>query len=482
MTIRPVSKLSLILFSLVGLFAVAFYSPTQNTISAQDENDTTADPAWLEPRPLSVVDLLSGGINPDWLVGTTLSWIPGFAHMELTSASVSGTEIIINASVTPTTNVLLCAGNFPYNDQWPVSVPESLLTIRANGVDITDKVTRINYIPAGKYQPATGSKAGVLRYDRVQDNSPSYSGGKLSLPANMGCFITLDSTYTNVTASYEFDVPTYISIEVLGGREKDLASFYWPLENLNVAKLRKLNIQMYNRFSEFGRHDRAILDLPSGTEYVLPIFKSVSIDPYSSTPGEAKGGGTYRIRHEGTPANLSVDHTTLSGLPINGQTIDQDYHPNVTYLPFYSTNNRYELMALEVIVLNQPYNICMTNGNCSTALLDIIDADRMAVEIYYLKVTRISPTGMTQIPLKQTGPNWSPGSRNIEDGAAISIATESDTSEVLPVAIPDISATNYVYLPIVSKPVEIPSDNPTGACPCGWFTEDGRMLDFVSPP
>ena len=158
--------------------------------SPNQANDTDA-PNWLEPRPLSVVDLISGGFDPALLAGTPVAWLPGQALLQFTSGAKTENGVNVTAKMLPTShNVAFCLGKFGIFDQWPVVVPESKILIRSNGVDITDKIDFIEYWPAGLTQPT--KNATQLRYDTevIFGSAINFtSDGRLAMPANSGCKI-----------------------------------------------------------------------------------------------------------------------------------------------------------------------------------------------------------------------------------------------------------------------------------------------------
>ena len=231
-------------------------------------------------------------------------------------------------------------------------------------------------------------------------------------------------------------------------------------------------------FGGQGSHDFTRLDPPSGTDYVVMTFPPVAIDGFASAGDLAsiipyEGSGTYRLRNYVEPFSLiSVDHTVVSALPLHGQTIDDGAYASADYLPFFKVDT-YRMHALESPVNTQTYNSCMTNGGCSDSLLASIQSSKMNVNIYYLRVSRVRAVGLTQLTIKQTGPAWSGRS------AGDVIETPAAESDLGPAIELDVNATSYIYLPVIHQAVSIPDDDPSANCPCGWFTDDGRMLDFV---
>ena len=97
--------------------------------------------------------------------------------------------------------------------------------------------------------------------------------------------------------------------------------------------------------------------------------------------------------------------------------------------------------------------------------------------VVYLRVERTG-CGMDAIPLKMVGPGWDASIATASSPAASNDDSADDGQGV------DISSTDayehVVYIPLVVRYFcgGILPDQP-GDQPQGWFTADGRMLDFV---
>ena len=94
------------------------------------------------------------------------------------------------------------------------------------------------------------------------------------------------------------------------------------------------------------------------------------------------------------------------------------------------------------------------------------------------------------IPLRSVGGAWQPDTMT-------ATASNAATASMTPPPAPTIVAPSPVYLPGIfmqmpeatpgpaatstPKPTALPPDDVTG-CPCGWFTADGRMVDFIPAP
>ena len=210
----------------------------------------------------------------------------------------------------------------------------------------------------------------------------------------------------------------------------------------------------------------------SGTPQFLPYTEHhplTPVNPYGDPNAPiSAGGGTYRIRRANS--KLSVDHLNTMGLPIYGNYQDADQSAGTTFLPFF--NDVRQWTSPEYFVPDGvPYDPCMTNGGCSTALLEAVHDATMQATVYYYDVERIAG-GMTQIPIKQVGPNWSPArSRGVAASAP-------------PQPAATVQEDSLVYLPTIvyqQPPEPPPPDDPTN-CPCGWFDENGAMFAFVPAP
>ena len=125
----------------------------------------------------------------------------------------------------------------------------------------------------------------------------------------------------------------------------------------------------------------------------------------------------------------------------------------------------------------------MHQGTCSDSVLETVSKTRMDVEIYYLKVDRIAP-GLTQIPLCSVGKVWTTSNSGQQcSHVAPTAITQNEFMNSETITGPsEVQMDSFIYLPYVTRPVALETDNPNANCPCGWFTEDGRMLDHVLPP
>ena len=227
--------------------------------------------------------------------------------------------------------------------------------------------------------------------------------------------------------------------------------------------------------SRFGnRHGRFSLKIPSGAEYVLVKFPLLPIDPYvgndAVTYGLA-GSGSYRLAPSAC-SDLSVDHVNTMAIPLQGQWRDADQSGGTIFLPFFGDS---VMLAPPEYFLPAGfrYDPCMTHGGCPDTLLNQIYDAKMEMSVYYYKIERVAD-GLVRIPLRQVGPTASPQDlTNLEPNTL-------DTA--IPMA--QFVRKKAVFLPLLwavqppALPPPLPPDDHTG-CPCGWFDQDGRMLDYI---
>lgn len=428
-------------------------------------------PAWLEPRGLSVVDLV-GLVPESQLQDSILVFTGGAGILQYQSGSRNGNQVIVRTRVTPRyVNPLLpqttlnCLGKRALFDEWPVPVPASLARIYAGGVDVTHQVIAVWYYQTGPFLPTRNASDGAGRYKEFEVQGPATfaQDGALHVPANMGCTIFLAGSYTDLEAQFEFQVANQLAVTSLGSETFSFGA-YVGIGTAGV--LDPLQEQMRDRFVE--RHDKFILNPPRDAEFVWVKFPPTPVSPYSgSDPANIQlpSSGTYRLANG--PKDLSVDHTVSMGLPFRNQWLDADLkHEN---LP---TDGQYLPLLARIDTLSSPeyfvptgiaYDPCMTQGDCPVTLLDQIFAAQMEMTVYYFAIERTA-SPFDRVPLRQVGPEWEPGASagTVEQGV-------KPVTAVIP---------SQVFVPLITA---APNDISAG-CPCGWFTTDGRMLDFTNAP
>ncbi|MEZ4733015.1 MAG: hypothetical protein R3E79_38455 [Caldilineaceae bacterium] len=459
--------LTLVLFAL--LFSQSF--PTVATVYAEEASESATGAAdWLEPRGINVVDLV-GLVPEDHLQNAILVYETGRGLLQYESGQRSGDTVVINARVTPryfidngvTFSKFSCLGQPGVYDQWPAPAPAATLRVYdQNGVDITANTAVYIPIASGQVQPNVGS-SGYMRYAEQGAQPVQFAqDGSVILPANQGCVVIVRGQYNNFRAQFTMTAPQQIRVTALGS---ETFSFHSYIGVGSSGLLGSLNGQMNSRYGD--RHEKFQLTPPAESEYVLVNYPPTPIDPYAGQDAvtySLPGSGTYRIARSGN--DLSVDHLNTMGLPLRGQWQDSDQKGG-DYLSFFSDGVRISTPEY-FLPAGIPYNACMTDGGCSDNLLDQIYNATMELKVHYYKVDRIVD-GLTRTPLRQVGPAWRPG-------RALA-ATQANATQA------NAKQEEMLYLPIVftiEETVNLPGDDTSG-CPCGWFTADGRMVDYIAP-
>ncbi|MFT7587598.1 MAG: hypothetical protein ACI9EW_004042 [Cellvibrionaceae bacterium] len=528
------NRLWLLIGALMTVVVVMATSAKANPaeLESNQSQDSSAAPSWLEPQPLSIVDLISGGMDPALLAGSPVSWLPGQALLQYTSGSKSGTIVNVNAKMLPTfSSEAYCLGQAGARDQWSTVVPESKIKIRSNGTNITSQISSIQYFPAGLEKPIKGSSDGSgFRYSETTLSGGSIQfdvDGRLIMPANMGCQIFFSGGAANggnITLEYEHDLKQYIDVDIVDSLiNHEFKSYFQPGQGA-LGALTSLNEQIVQYKKSQGnadnRHDKFTFVPPAEANYIVMVYPPTALDMYApldklQTHKRYEGSGTYRLReNKADYRDISIDWISMAGIPLNFHTKDSDFSSGEKYLDFFKVkqtpgvapedvpgSEKYRFHALEVIALDNEYDPCMTNGGCSDDFLSTISGTRMYVDVYYLKVERIIP-GLTQIPLCSVGPSWSAADAGTKcndyhiagfelDQAAALDEVVSPEQPSFPLVVDQAQQANspfipnagsFVYLPLINKPLVPEPDNVSADCPCGWFTDDGRMLGYVEPP
>ena len=96
----------------------------------------------------------------------------------------------------------------------------------------------------------------------------------------------------------------------------------------------------------------------------------------------------------------------------------------------------------------------------------------------YLQVERIE-RGLSRIPVQMSGPQWATTASAASPQSASEASPEVGFTEAVAASV----LPHKVFLPLVyhvKAPIE--PDDPTGCSAkggCGWFTSDGRMVDYI---
>lgn len=453
------------------LFCLIVASHRQPALAQNAPGETLPPPLpqWLEPRGLHAADLV-GQVDDKLLQGAIIMYATNRGMLTYQSGALISNTVVITASVTPrytehaeqTYTTIGCLGVPAVYDQWPSTVPASILRLFEDGQEITDQIEGIAVAPAGRIWP-THNSFDYYRYP--EQHSPLSVGAEgLAIPANMGCTITLTGKHSNLTARFTLNVPRQVKVTHLGG-ESFSAHSYIGVGSAGI--LTSLSAQMDQRFGT--RHDKFRLSPPTGAEYALVRFPPTPVDPYADDSEGNRpipGSGTYRFHIAG--GFLSSDHVASMGLSLFGQWLDADLAANAEYLPYLTNTTR--LASMEYFVPpGIDYDPCMTNGGCPDPLLNQIYTTTYTMTIDYYQVERVVATGLERFPLRMVGPVWTAGAPAIIHRA----------SEII---TPTEAISMSLYLPIVvGMSTTPPPDDRTG-CPCGWFDTLGRMVDFIQRP
>lgn len=472
--------LVLIIFALTGVFLGVFGQPVKGQVGspldAEGESPapSVVSPAsvnWLEPRGLNIVDMV-GFVPDEYLRDAIISYSPGYGIIRYQSGVRAGNTVTITAKVYPryikdintgwSGSLFSCLGQPSRFDQWGSATPAARMMLYNGSQNVTEEVGGYQYVPP--FSLPGGNATAFDKYGEVRVEPVQALGGALDIPANMGCEMWIHwKNYTELTAVYVIQHRPVVSVTLMG---TEVFTFYSYVGVGYEGVLKPLVEQLRSRYG--SRHDKFEMHIPAGADYFFLNFPPMPVDPYTEFPGNRYDnvnrpvGGTYRIDSEG---GLSVDHVNSMGLPLYGHWIDIDPNSGEVYLPHYKQPVR--LASPEYFVpAGVSYDSCMIYGGCPDWLLDQIYNTPMTMRILYLKVERMS-CGLTRIPLRMVGPGWS--------------GQMSVSASYRPVSTSPYSYT--VFLPMVFRDfcASLPPDDPAD-CPCGWFTPEGRMVDFIPQP
>jgi hypothetical protein len=434
----------------------------------QESVASPAAPEWIEPRGLSIVDLV-GAVPEEHLQGSIVRYWPGAGLALYEWGRRDGDTVTIRVKIIMQyRNMTMCLGKPGDRDEWPVTVPESAMRLFDNGVEVTRQLASdFEYFPAGFILPNANSEG--QRYPEYGGQVRYNAAGEVIVPANSGCWFWLQNPASNLTAEFRFQSPPVVSMHTLGSQTFTFNSYVGPGY---AGLLGSLQDQMSDRFG--ARHQYFDFTPPAGTNYILVRYPLTPVDPYGYDP-YYPGAGTYRVRS--AAARLSVDHINTMGIPFYGQWRDADLSGGSDYLRFF--NDPVGVSAPEYFVpTGIAYDPCMSNGGCPSSLLDAIYAVAMPLTVYFYRLTTAG-TGLTAIPLRQVGPGWNPsdaaGASASEVGQEASPPASAAPANA-PAASPELRF--HTYIPSVSYQIYVPLIDPS-RCPCGIFTGDGRMVGYI---
>lgn len=443
---------------------------------------------WLEPQGLHIVDLV-GQVPDSYLAGATITHTPGFGIVRYESGSRSGQTVTIITKIYPrfiidgswNGTLLSCLGQPARIDQMGVTIGPSTVRLYEGGRDVTREVDQFTYIPSGKNKPARNPRESEsqnqYRYNESAMAPTTFtSDGQLIVPGNMGCELLMSrKNYRELSAVWTIQGSAPVQVSVISTSTIEFHSYLGPGYR---GLLGSLVDQLY-RAGFQNRAESVLLTPPAEADYFFFKYPPSLVDPHTQFPNNPQGNvdrpvaGTYRIAIQ---PGLSVDHVNSMALPLFGhwQDVDQCGSTFLTY-----AKQPLRLATPEYFVPpGIPYNACMVNGGCPRDLLDRIYNTTTSARLIYLRVNRTS-ANLERIPLRMAGAGY----------RAATTAADS----VLPPAEADPNAQplalrKKIFLPGVARPVPpptLPVDDPSGCSSmggCGWFTPDGRMVDYIPAP
>jgi hypothetical protein len=278
LTVRGIMQIVLLVSLLIGLT-----SPVAPTSARAQATPTTSNaPAWLEPRGLSVIDLV-GQAPEEHLKGAVIVYSGGNGILRYQTGMRTENVVEIKVSITPryftfgqdTYTRVNCLGQPAAYDQWPTTVPASSMRLFADGRDITNKIESMSTIPAGQVLP-TNNANGFYRYPEPQAAPVSLENGVLPIPANMGCTIISPGKLSNMTAIFTVISPPTIQVTAVGSETFSAHSY---IGVGSAGALSSLNTQMQRRFGQ--RHDKFEIAPPEESEFAFVHFPPTEMDPYA---------------------------------------------------------------------------------------------------------------------------------------------------------------------------------------------------------
>jgi hypothetical protein len=469
---QPLRRSGSVIYLLLAAVVLTLALPPTMPSLAAPHAPTQVD--WLEPHGVSIIDLV--GQVPEAILRDAIITYSNNGMLQYVSGERQGDTVTINTHVTPRLaggagdehTLINCLGQPALTDSWPIVSPEGVMRVFEGGQEITDQAWVQRFAPGGRIYPLRNPND--FRYPEGETTGVELTGnGAIPFPVNRGCAIVFRGYRSDLTATFTVRSPRKIAIRMLGQETFTFHSYIGPGA---TGEIRGLADQMQRAFG--NRHDKFPLSIPQGAEFALVTFPPTPVHPYVNEPVEANlqlpGSGTYRIG-EKDRLNLSVDHAVTTPIPLYWQPRDADQSAGAEFLPTFTTPG--ELASLEYFVpAGIPYHRCMRSGNCSNELIRQIYDTEMQMTIHYLVIDRVD-VGLDRIPLRQTGPDWSPSVA----AAAEPLAPQATQ----PGTVPD--QQQRLLMPLIQSdiPPVLPPDDRTG-CPCGWFDQDGRMYDFIPGP
>jgi hypothetical protein len=445
------------------------------TNMARANQDPTAVPDWLEPRGLSVIELV-GQVPDQYLQGSILSYGDFDGIVVYESGSREGSQVVVTASIYPRVetstwapNNLItefgCLGQSPMRDHMGSVVPASTLRVYdASGAEVTQQIDRMFITRMGLLQPLKSSLES-FRYpeDSYGPNQqyPLPLGREgLFIPPNAGCWIKIPgANYYPLTGVFTLEFKPSVAVQIQGSQRSTFQSYIGPG---NVGIFTPLMNQMVAKYG--GRHGRIPLSIPPNTTHFLLRFPPTPGDAYTDTHrpppylnADRLSAGTYRLSKD--TSTLGADLTTSAAFPVEVAWRDADQASGTAFLPVIWEPTH--LAPLEyVLPAGIAYNKCFATGGCPDNLLQQIYDTVMTLEIIYLTIVGPETDG-DWVALHMAGPAWTPSSVPLTGAPEASIRSTSD-----------ITPTHRTFVPMVMQ-----SQGPRGDIG-GWFDPLGRMLGF----
>lgn len=433
---------------------------------------------------------LVGWVPESDLAGAVIQYTPGYGILRYRSGNRNGDTVTITATAYPrfytdpnwNGSLFGCLGQPARIDELGSVAPAT--TLRAytpTGQEITRQVDGYYYVPAGLLQPIRNphqsEASNQYRYWETDLQKTSFTAdGALILPSNMGCELLISyRNYRELTLVFTAEVAPVVSVTVLGRQTFQSRVYFGPGFVGHLEGLRK---QLAGTCA-VTPPTVATMTIPPEADYFLLNFPPMPVDPYTSFPYNPLGnidrpaGITYRLR---TTRGLTVDHVFSAGLPLYSHWIDMDQAPGTQYLPY--TRQAVAFEGLEPLLPDGvSYDPCMVAGTCPAAKLAQICNTMMTAHMIYLRIDRLQ-SGLSRIPLQMPGPAWSAGGAGAYPEAEPNAAPQT----VIP---PEMSYKIYLSGVMRSSLSPVEPDDPVGCGingGCGWFTSDGRMVDYIPAP
>jgi hypothetical protein len=297
----------------------------------------------------------------------------------------------------------------------------------------------------------------------------------------MGCKLFFPLGIHDLTAEFVFDYPQQLLVDVLGSQTFTFQSYIGPGGGGRVEKLVQ---QMASRYGE--RHGSFSLNVPQGADYVWLNYPPSPVSAYAPATSSLDhnirlpSSGTYRLVDSN--GAKSVDHVVSMALPLNAEWIDADLSGG-SWLEQMKTI--LQLSAPEYFVPpGVNYDPCMMNGGCPDGVLEDVYNKKAQMTLYYYQVRRLQSSNLTMVPLRQVGPDWSPGTQGASSPPMQTAAQSSlpDTAHRVDLKKASTLQQETLLIPLLifmQPPKTYPDEGPTDGCPCGWFDDYYRMLDVV---